>query len=116
MGPLLMEHHELVGELKSLQTEMRLLTQTVRDNQVESTREHRVVHDIVVATSEAVRNLSTAVSEMKPLTDDYRERRAEQRGAEALKRWLYAGAAAFGGVVVTILTKVWDFVMLRPPH
>lgn len=57
-----------------------------------STREHRIVHDIVKATSDAVRTLDAKVDEMKPLTDDYRERRAEARGAAKLIHFMYVMA------------------------
>jgi len=72
------------------------------------------VHDIVVAISEAVRNLTREVTEMKLLTEDYRERRAEKRGEEKYKNWLYGFVASIGGLMVFLLGKIWDFIMTRP--
>lgn len=112
------------GELDSLskaigglEAEMRILTRTVHDNHEASTREHRTVHDIVVATSEAVRNLTKIVGEMKPLTDDYREKRAEARGAAKLAKVLYAAALAIGSAVGSGVTWLIHFLVTGPkPH
>jgi hypothetical protein len=114
MGLALMsgELHELSAEIGSLKAQVRILTQTVRDNQESATEEHRKVHDIVVATSEAVRNLATKVDEMKPLTDDYREKRAEARGAVYLARFLYV---TVGGIVGAFAAKAIEVASLRWP-
>ena len=96
-----------------LEQGMATLTQQVRDNQEENTREHRVVYDIVTTTSEAVRNLAAKVSLMEPLTDDYRERRAEGRGAARLIHWIYVTG---GGIVGAIATKAIEMFGGRPPH
>jgi hypothetical protein len=78
-----------------------------------STREHRVVHDIVEATSDAVRTLTAKVDEMKPLTDDYREKRAEARGAAKLAYTLYA---LVGGIVGSVITWAIQLATFKPPH
>jgi hypothetical protein len=78
-----------------------------------STREHRVVHDIVEATSDAVRTLTAKVDEMKPLTDDYREKRAEARGAAKLAYTLYA---VVGGIIGSGVTWLIQIASLKPPH
>lgn len=97
-----------------LQSEVTTLSEKFDELAERSTEEHRKVHDIVVATSEAMRNLARDIAEMKPLTDDYRERRAEKRGEEKYKNWLYGFVASVGGLVVFILGKVWDVVSARP--
>lgn len=81
-----------------------------------TTEEHNTVRDIVTATSEAIRNLTATVGEMKPLTDDYRETRAEKRGEEKYKSWLYGFVASVGGLIVFILGKLWDRFAAAPPH
>lgn len=93
-----------------LQAEVENLRDDFKELKESALEEHRKVHDIVVATSEAVRNIVRIVDEMKPLTDDYREKRAERRGEERYKNWLYGLAASIGGFVVLILSKVWDVV------
>jgi hypothetical protein len=115
MGVPLMagELHELSVAIGKLQEGQDRLTQDLRDVQEASTEEHRKVHDIVVATSEAVRNLTRQIAEMKPLTDDYREKRAEARGAAHLARALYV---TFGGMAGALATKLLDFLPFRPPH
>lgn len=108
------ELSEAIGGLKA---DMRTLTRMVHENQEASTREHRTVHDIVVATSEAVRNLAKTVSEMKPLTDDYREKRAEARGAAKLARMMYAGALGVGSAVGAAGTWLVTTILHAPkPH
>lgn len=103
--------HELSVAIGNLQAEMRLLSQRVHENQEASTREHREVHNIVVAMAESVRNIATDVAEMKPLTEDYREKRAEARGAA---RFLKAGWALAGGTVAYALGKAVEFFSARP--
>lgn len=107
------ELHDLSVQIGRLQEGLRLLTQTVRDNQELATEEHRKVHDIVVATSEAVRNLAAEVAEMKPLTEDYREKRAEARGAAHLIKWLYVMG---GGLVSAGAMRIMDAFNAKPPH
>jgi len=105
------ELHELSVAIGELQAEMRILSQTVRDNQETSTREHREVHNIVVAMSESVRNIAADVAEMKPLTEDYREKRAEARGAA---RFLNAAYALGGGSVAVGIGKLVEWFSARP--
>lgn len=96
-----------------------------------STAEHRTVHDIVVATSESVRNLTRMVEDMKPpvedyrlkaaaiheaveLAGDYKEQRAEDRGAEKYRSWLYGIAASVGGLIAILFSKLIDYLLARP--
>lgn len=98
----------------ALQTEVKTLAASVAEHQASTVREQRLVHDIVVATSEAVRNLARIVDEIKPLAEDYREKRAEARGAARLAGWLYTAAAAAGGFVVVIASKAMEWLAARP--
>lgn len=106
------ELHDMSVAIGALQADVKNLTHAVRTNQEASTEEHRKVHDIVVATSEAMRNLAAKVNEMKPLTDDYRETRAEARGAKKLIVFLYV---TFGGIVGAFISRLLDWFP-RPPH
>ena len=99
-----------------LQSEVSNLSDKFDELNQRTTDEQRKVHDIVVATSEAIRNLTRIIDEMKPLTDDYREKRAEKRGEERYKSWLYGLVASAGGLMVFILGKLWDAFTTRPPH
>ena len=105
------ELHELSAAIGGLQARIEILSATVKDNQEENTIEHRKVHDIVVATSEAVRNLAATVSEMKPLTDDYRERRAEARGAARLIHIVYV---SLGGIAGALSGWLMQFLGAKP--
>jgi len=105
------ELHELSVAIGELKAEMRIVAERVRDNQEVATAEHRAVHDIVVSVSETVRNLAADIAEMKPLTDDYREKRAEARGAA---RFLKAGWALAGGSVAFAMGKAVEFFSARP--
>ncbi len=105
------ELHDLSLAIGALQADVKNLARTVDDHHHTSTEEHRKVHDIVVAASEAVRNLAAEVAEMKPLTDDYREKRAEARGAA---RFLRAGWALAGGSIALALGKIVEWFSARP--
>jgi hypothetical protein len=124
------ELHQLSVAIGKLQEGQDRLTQDFRDMQERSTEEHRKVHDIVVAASEAIRNVARDVAEMKPkvaaipaleikvaemepLTDDYREKRAEKRGADRIARLLLV---TFGGIAGALAAKLLDYFTLRPPH
>lgn len=105
------ELHELSVAIGELRAELKIVARTVDINQQTATEEHRKVHDIVVATSEAVRNIASDVAQMKPLTDDYREKRAEARGAA---RFLKAGYALAGGSLAVGIGKAVEWFSVRP--
>lgn len=104
---------ELSVAIGGLRADVSNLARIVHANQEASTDEHRKVHDIVVATSESVRNLAKEVAEMKPLTNDYRERRAEARGAARLIHLLYV---AGGGIAGAVTAQVMSIFGGKPPH
>lgn len=105
--------HDVSVAIGRLEEGMRFLAKQVHTNQEVSTDEHRKVHDIVVAMSASVRMLSDAIAEMKPLVEDYREKRAEARGAARLIKIVYAMA---GGSVAMALSKAVEYFAARPPH
>ena len=105
------ELHELSIEIGKLTKGLEVLESTVRTNHEESTAEHREVHNIVVSMSESVRNIASDVAEMKPLTEDYREKRAEMRGAARLMNGIYA---ICGGGAAVAIGKLWDLFSSRP--
>jgi hypothetical protein len=107
------ELHELSVAIGGLQAHVETLTRTVERNQETATEEHRKVHDIVVAMSGAVRNLTADVAEMKPLTSAYREERAEKRGAKRFRNFLFVTC---GGVAGAIGAKLLDLINIKPPH
>lgn len=116
MGNALMptDENRVFTAIGLVQGQLTSLSDKVDEYQTASTEEHRKVHQIVDALSEAMRNQTRLIEEMKPLTDDYRERRAEQRGEDRYKNWLYGLAASIGGLVVLILSKTWDVIAARP--
>ena len=101
-------------EIGSLRANFETLARQLESHRAESISEHRKVHDIVVATNEAIRNLAREVAEMKPLTEDYREKRAEARGAARLAGWLYTAAGVIGGFVVFAASKIAEWLSVRP--
>lgn len=105
------ELHELSVAIGGLQADMKNLERTVYENQQTATVEHRKVHDIVSATSEAIRNIAAKVEKMEPLTEDYRETRAEARGAA---RFLKAGYALAGGSLAVGIGKMLEWISVRP--
>lgn len=98
-----------------LQSQLGQLSERLDEIEEKTISEHRKVHDIVVATSEAIRNLTRTVEEIKPLTDDYREKRAEARGAARLAGWLYTAAGVVGGAVFFAASRIAEWLSLRPP-
>ena len=96
--------HAAVGSMRS---EIKSLVDRFEDLRQETMTEHRKVHDIVVAHSEAVRNLDRDVREMRPLVEDYRERRAEWRGAWKFVIALYG---SIGGIITLALGKLFDWL------
>lgn len=105
------ELHQISAEIGSLKSDVKSLTKLVSETREESRTEHRKVHDIVDALSESVRGIAAHVKEMKPLTDDYREERAEKRGA---KRFLTAAWALGGGSVAMAGSKIVEWFNARP--
>lgn len=101
------ELHELSVAIGELQAEMRILSQTVRDNQETSTREHREVHIIVTAMAESVRTVAAKVAKMEPLTEDYQEKRAQARGAARFLNALYALGGGSVAVIVGEIVKLY---------
>jgi hypothetical protein len=133
MGNELMpiEENRVFTAIGMLQSQVSNLADQLVEVSNKSTEEHRKVHDIVDAQSEAIRNLTRMVDEMKPhvesykmkamaieksivLTEDYRDRQSEQRGEDRYKNWLYGFAASIGGLIVLILSKAWDVIASRP--
>jgi chromosome segregation ATPase len=104
--------HDLSLLIGGLQADIKNLANEVREHKTETTEEHRKVHNIVDAMSEAVRNLTHIVAEMKPLTDDYREKRAEARG---VKRMLILVYTAAGAGIVKALDWLLSLIPVRHP-
>lgn len=119
--PAMGETPIMAGELNGLsvaigrlQSQMETLTEAFKDS-LENTRdEHRKVHDIVAATAEAQRVLTGIVADMRPYVEDYREKRAEARGAKKLLTALYFLLGSLGGI------SFWKIIEMfggkPPPH
>lgn len=107
------ELHQLSVEIGALNANVENLTNLVHATREESRDEHRKVHDIVAALSEAVRALAKDMKEMKPLTDDYREKRAEARGA---KRFMNSAYALGGAAVAVVVGKLAEWWLTVRPH
>ena len=107
------ELHQLSVEIGALNANVENLTKLVEVARIESRDEHRKVHDIIDALSEAVRGLTATVKEMKPLTDDYREERAEKRGA---KRFISSAYALGGAGIAVVVSKLAEWWLSIRPH
>jgi hypothetical protein len=101
----------LSNQLGWIEEQIRTLFKKFDTLEENSTREHRIVHDVVVATSESVRNLAKDVTEMKPLTKDYELKRAEDRGA---RRFIKTAYALGGGSIAVGLGKALEYFSARP--
>ncbi len=119
------ELHGLSVAIGGLQADVKTLKKNQDADRDDRIDEHRKVHDIVVATNESIRNVARDVSALqkafedfkadyaktKALTEDYRERRAEARGAKKLVVLLYTMG---GGAVVVMMNKVVEAFSARP--
>src|SRR3954468_23474720 len=125
MGTALMaaDEERVFAAIGGLEKQVSHLSERINDINEKTMEEHRKVHDIVVATSESMRNLTRVVEDMKPpvdqyrlraasiqeaveLTDDYKEERAEKRGAEKFKNWIYGIVASVGGLIAIGISKI----------
>lgn len=97
------ELNDISVAIGRLEEGMRFLAQQVHTNQETATAEHREVHIIVTAMAESVRIVAAKVEKMEPLTDDYREKRAESRGAA---RFVNAAYALCGGTVAMVASEL----------
>lgn len=128
---MVVDDNRIFTAIGMLQSQVTTLAENLEESRRESTEEHRKVHDIIDALSEAVRNLVRVVEEMKPhvdsyrmkaaaldrameLTEDYRDEKSEKRGEDRYKSWLYGMVASAGGLVVFVLGKLWDLISARP--
>lgn len=103
--------HQLSVEIGALKAQIANLSEIIKETREESRDEHRKVHQIIDSLSEAVRTLAATVKVMEPLTDDYREKRAEARGAA---RFIKAAYVIGGGSVAVIGGKLFDWFSARP--
>lgn len=118
-----------LGEVRA---DLAVLAKRFDELDTRTTKEQRTVHDIVVATSEAVRILTRLVDEMKPYVESYKMKaeklddaiaaakayqveKAEERGAERYKSWIYGLVASAGGLVVFVLGKLFDKLFTAGP-
>lgn len=95
----------------------------------------RKTHDIVVAQSEASRNLDRDIREMKPFfedyrmkaaalnkaiesSEDYRDKKSELRGVKSIVVWLYGAVVLAAGWVGALIMKYLENWPQgpRPPH
>lgn len=78
-------------------------------------REATVLHrdglnQILQSLGEAVRAQTKEITEMKPLVMDYREHRAEKRGAASVKKWLLGTVVSVSTIIGAVLNEIWKFL------
>lgn len=105
------ELHQLSVAIGSLNAQVENLTEFVRETREESRDEHREARENIDALSESVRVLTSAVKWMEPITEDYREKRAEARGARRLLSAVYVLA---GGSVAVVVSKIVEYFAAQP--
>lgn len=120
----------LIGEVKG---GLDHLAREFENHKHQTVKEQREVHNIVVATSEAIRNLTRTVDEMKPLTDswrmkapvveemkplvdDYRTKRDQASGIAkfAVMLWVTVGGAVV--IVFNRITEAISSLISSRPH
>lgn len=96
---------ENIRAIASLEAQLKhFVTDFYRER--DSAAQHRQsLREVVGAMGEAVRLLSGEMAEIKPVILEYRETRAEARGAAKLVRWMWALAVAVAGFAGALLGK-----------
>lgn len=74
-------------------------------------REERASHKTMLdILSGSMRELNNTMTEIKPLVMDYREKRAEHRGAARLKSWILAVAVSASSICGAIINEIWKAI------
>ena len=109
------ELHELSMAIGGLTADVRNLTRSLEEERQGAAAHRRDLREVIGALSQSVRTLATEVADMKPDVADYRERRAEARGAARLAKWLYGVALAIGSAVGASAVKLVEVFSAKPP-
>lgn len=108
----------------------------VEEHKQRSEKEHRLVHDIVVAQSESVRIITRDIAEIKPIVKQYELKaqhidetmviakaynieKLQREGATKLVRTLWVIIVALGGLIGAIVynaTVNWLHMVDKIPH
>lgn len=102
---------ELSVAIGGLRADVNNLSKVVAQNQEASTEEHRKVHDIVEAMSDAIRTLTRDIAEIKPLSHQYREESAQARGAAKFIKAMYVTG---GGIVGAVSARLMEVIFVKP--
>ncbi len=108
------ELHELSVAIGELKADVRNLVKALETHVEATTDEHRKVHDIVVATSESIRNVTRRLDAIEPLAVDYGQKRAEARGVARLLTFLYIGFGVSFAAIVNKVSEWWAALPARP--
>lgn len=112
----------LQGQVSNLYEKIEETQKQAQEHQDENVKEHRKVHEIVDASSEALRNLDATVKGMAPhvesykmsasdiaeameLAWDFREKRAENRGAMKILPYFVTVLSLIGGGVGFLISE-----------
>jgi hypothetical protein len=127
------ELHQISLEIGEMRSDIKNLVSAVRELKEDTTEEHRKVHIIVDATGESMRNVARDVAYMKPLVEDFRDKRADiataideakdyrntKAEARGAKKLLIVFYSVFGGFVAWALGRISENLpawMSARPH
>jgi predicted RNase H-like nuclease (RuvC/YqgF family) len=110
------EVHAISAAIGRLEAQMEMLSSSFSKSLEETRDEHRKVHDIVVATSESVRNLTKDLSKITPDIEEYRRNREQAKGAAKLAKALYVGFGVLTSVGAYKAFEVFKDIMTAKAH
>jgi len=96
--------NELSRAIGALEASVSNLTKTVDEERVAAANHRQALRETIAALAEAVRKLTTQVTEMEPIVEDYRQKTLEARGMVRLGRWMMALFIAISGAIGWLLS------------
>jgi hypothetical protein len=82
------------------------LIDVVEKEQEGAARHRRDLREVIGALSQSVQLLTAEMRDVKPVVEDYREKRAEGRGAARLAKVLWIALGGVAGGLVSMLVEV----------
>ena len=98
---------DLIAAMATLEERVSNLVDEFQNERDGAAQHRRDLRDVIGALSGSVRELTSTVSELKPLVYDYRERRDKARGAAALAKLLHGLGYAIAGGIGALTHKIW---------
>ena len=101
-------------ELGELGARLESLSVDFKEEREQAGNFRHDLRTVINSLTESVRVLTEDMKMTKPLMDDYREHRAERRGAAevtaGLKKWVAGAMISASGIFGAIINEIWKFL------